>query len=50
VVYITPPVTPPVLASRPGLIWVINRWHLQHADRTQTAIMALKLGLLETTL
>ncbi len=32
-----------VLASRPGLIRVINRWHLQHAGGTK---LALALGVL----
>ena len=41
--YITPLVVLLVLASRPRLIRVINRWHLQHAGGTK---LALALGVL----
>ena len=44
--YITPLVALLVLASRPGLIRVVNRWHLEHATGTKLvlAIMVLALG------
>ena len=44
--YITPLVALLVLASRPGLIRVINRWHLEHAGGTKLvlAIVVLALG------
>jgi cytochrome c-type biogenesis protein len=44
--YITPLVALLVLASRPGLIRVINRWHLQHAGGTKLvlAIVVLAMG------
>ncbi len=44
--YITPLVALLVLASRPGLIRVVNRWHLEHAGGTKTvlAIVVLALG------
>lgn len=44
--YITPLVALLVLASRPGLIRVINRWHLEHATRTKgvLALVVLALG------
>lgn len=44
--YITPLVALLVLASRPGLIRVVNRWHLEHAGRTKLvlAIIVLALG------
>ena len=44
--YITPLVALLVLASRPGLIRVVNRWHLQHAGSTKLvlAIVVLALG------
>ncbi len=44
--YITPLVVLLVLASRPGLIRVINRWHLEHAVGTKVllAIVVLALG------
>lgn len=44
--YITPLVVLLVLASRPGLIRVINRWHLEHAGGTKLvlAIVVLALG------
>ena len=44
--YITPLVVLLVLASRPSLIRVLNRWHLEHASGTKLvlAIVALALG------
>src|ERR1035437_9370115 len=44
--YITPLVALLVLASRPGLIRVINRWHLQHAGGSKLvlAIVVLAMG------
>lgn len=44
--YITPLVVLLILASRPGLIRVINRWHLEHAGGTKVvlAIVVLALG------
>ena len=44
--YITPLVALLVLASRPGLIRVVNRWHLEHAGGTKLvlAIVVLVLG------
>ena len=44
--YITPLVGLLVLASRPGLIRVVNRWHLEHATGTRLvlAIVVLALG------
>ncbi len=44
--YITPLVVLLVLASRPGLIRVVNRWHLEHASGTRLvlAIVVLALG------
>ena len=44
--YITPLVALLVLASRPGLIRVVNRWHLEHAGATKLvlAIVVLALG------
>jgi cytochrome c biogenesis protein CcdA len=45
VAYITPLVTLLVLASRPGLIRVINRWHLQHAGGTKMVIAAVVLAM-----
>ena len=44
--YITPLVALLVLASRPGLIRVVNRWHLAHAGGTKVvlAIVVLALG------
>lgn len=46
VAYITPLVVLLVLASRPGLIRVLNRWHLAHAGSTKLvlAIVVLTLG------
>jgi cytochrome c biogenesis protein CcdA len=46
IAYITPLVALLVLASRPGLIRVINRWHLEHASGTKLvlAIVVLALG------
>ena len=44
--YITPLVVLLVLASRPGLIRNVNRWHLEHAGGTRLvlAIVVLALG------
>ena len=44
--YITPLVVLLVLASRPSLIRVLNRWHLKHASGTKLvlAIVVLALG------
>ncbi|MEK6720083.1 MAG: cytochrome c biogenesis protein CcdA [Chloroflexota bacterium] len=44
--YITPVVGLLILASRPGLIRVVNRWHLEHATGTRAvlAIVVLALG------
>lgn len=44
--YITPLVALLVLASRPGLIRALNRWHLEHACGTKLilAIVVLALG------
>lgn len=46
VAYITPLVVLLVLASRPGLIRYINRFHLQHATATKTvlAVVVLVMG------
>lgn len=43
--YITPLVALLVLASRPGLIRVINRWHLEHAGGTKLVLALVALGL-----
>ncbi len=43
--YITPLVALLVLASRPGLIRVINRWHLQHAGGTKLVLAAVVLAM-----
>ena len=43
--YIAPLVLLLFLASRPGLIRVVNRWHLEHATATKTALAAVVLGL-----
>jgi cytochrome c biogenesis protein CcdA len=43
--YITPLVALLVLASRPGLIRVINRWHLQHAGGTKTVLATVVLAM-----
>lgn len=43
--YITPLVVLLVLASRPGLIRVINRWHLRHAGGTKLALALVVLAL-----
>ena len=43
--YITPLVVLLVLASRPGLIRVINRWHLQHAGGTKLVVALVVLAL-----
>lgn len=44
--YITPLVALLVLASRPGLIRTVNRWHLEHAGGTKAvlAIFVVALG------
>ena len=44
--YIAPLVVLLILASRPGLIRVVNRWHLDHAQGTRLvlAIVVLALG------
>ncbi len=44
--YITPLVGLLILASRPGLIRVVNRWHLEHSGGTKVllAIVVLALG------
>lgn len=44
--YITPLVALLVIASRPGLIRMVNRWHLEHAGGTKIvlAIVVLVLG------
>lgn len=50
--YITPLVGLLVLASRPGLIRVVNRWHLEHATGTRAVlavvVLALGFGILLT--
>jgi cytochrome c-type biogenesis protein len=50
--YITPLVALLVLASRPGLIRVVNKWHLQHASGTKavlaTVVLALGFAILVT--
>lgn len=43
--YITPLVALLVLASRPGLIRVVNRWHLQHAAGTKAVLATVVLAL-----
>ena len=43
--YITPLVALLVLASRPRLIRVINRWHLEHAGGTKVVLAVVTLGL-----
>lgn len=43
--YITPLVALLVLASRPGLIRVVNRWHLEHAGGTKIALAIVVLAL-----
>lgn len=43
--YITPLVVLLVLASRPGLIRVVNRWHLAHAGATKMVLAAFVLIL-----
>jgi cytochrome c biogenesis protein CcdA len=43
--YITPLVALLVLASRPGLIRVINRWHLQHAGGTKLVLAFVVLAM-----
>ncbi len=44
--YITPLVVLLVLASRPGLIRIVNRWHLEHASGTKLlmAVVVVALG------
>ena len=43
--YITPLVALLVLASRPGLIRAVNRWHLEHAGGTKLALAIVVLAL-----
>ena len=43
--YITPLVALLVMASRPGLIRVVNRWHLEHAMGTKAVLALVVLGL-----
>ncbi|MBF6606305.1 MAG: hypothetical protein IVW53_12055 [Chloroflexi bacterium] len=43
--YITPLVALLVLASRPGLIRVVNRWHLEHAGGTKLVLAVVVLAL-----
>lgn len=43
--YITPLVALLVMASRPGLIRVVNRWHLEHATGTKAVLAIVVLGL-----
>ena len=43
--YIAPLVGLLVLASRPGLIRVVNRWHLEHAGGTKLVLAIVVLGL-----
>jgi cytochrome c-type biogenesis protein len=43
--YITPLVALLVLASRPGLIRVLNRWHLAHAGATKLVLAVVVLAL-----
>ena len=43
--YITPLVVLLLLASRPGLIRVVNRWHLQHAGGTRLAMAVVVVAL-----
>ena len=45
IAYIVPLVALLVLASRPGLIRTVNRWHLAHAEATRFAIGLLVLVL-----
>ncbi|MEO8463015.1 MAG: cytochrome c biogenesis protein CcdA [Chloroflexota bacterium] len=44
--YITPLVVLLVLASRPGLIRIVNRWHLEHSSGTKIlmAVVVVALG------
>lgn len=44
--YITPLIALLILASRPGSIRIVNRWHLQHAGATKVllAVFVLALG------
>lgn len=43
--YITPLVILLVLSSRPGLIRMVNRWHVRHAGGTKLALALLVLAL-----
>ena len=43
--YITPLVALLVLASRPGLIRVVNRWHLEHAGGTKLVLAVVVAAL-----
>lgn len=43
--YIAPLVALLVLASRPGLIRVVNRWHLEHAGGTKVILAVLTFAL-----
>ncbi len=43
--YITPLVALLVLATRPGLIRVVNRWHLEHASGTKLVLAIVVLAL-----
>jgi cytochrome c-type biogenesis protein len=43
--YITPLVALLVVASRPGLIRVVNRWHLEHAGATKLVLALVVVGL-----
>ena len=43
--YITPLVALLVLASRPRLIRVINRWHLEHSGGTKVVLAVVTLAL-----
>lgn len=43
--YITPLVVLLLLASRPGLIRAVNRWHLEHAGGTKLAMAVVVLAL-----
>ena len=45
VAYITQLVALLVLASRPGLIRVLNRWHLEHAGATKVVLALVVLAL-----
>ncbi len=43
--YLTPLVALLLLASRPGLIRVVNKWHLKHASGTKAVLAAVVLAL-----